>query len=177
MPKRSTIALNIIKNILRDEKFECEILAPHTNFSHQRLSVFLGNDNKERERLLQIVAAPQEMGQKLSDSKNQQEEFVKFEFRVFLPFSVHESSIQQSASMLSFFNRYTELQGFELIEEERKICYRYVLFCETKKIDRKLCLAIIFTIIVTLDQFSDAIELVSSGEMTFDDLLEKVLNP
>lgn len=175
MVKQQSYSLEDIQKILKAEEFDSAIIEPNDTFPYRRILAFIGTDHKERERILEIILKVQELGQELSDNREDQQEFAKILFQVPFPFPIKEQSIQQIASMLLMLNRYLELPGFEMIEEERKLYYRYVLLTDTDKIDRKICLAIIGIIMVTLDLFTQPIELVASGEMTFNDLLDQVL--
>ncbi|CCB87452.1 MULTISPECIES: hypothetical protein [Parachlamydia] len=158
---------------LSSERYDCSLVMASEEIPFDQLLVFLGNDAKEREKILQITTFKQTMAQ---ESKKKEESYHLVKFVVNLPFSVEPSAASQTASTLLFINRFLELPGFELGELEDQVFYRYVLFTKGNKVDPLLLFSLIGNVMMIIDLFNGVIESVASGEKTFNDLLEEMLS-
>lgn len=165
--------LSLLEKALLDEKSDCAIIEPKDPFPYERLLVYLGNDRKFRERVLEITIKEQLFPQKVETNEV---EYLSIQFKLMFPFEIKDIASQQVAHLLHFLNHFLELPGLEMSEAEGKIFYRYVLLCGKKAFDPQLCLSIIGNILLMLELFSQSIEVVALGEKNFNDLLHDVLD-
>lgn len=166
MHQKSSLFLNDLKTALTEEKLNCSVVGEH-------LLVYIGHDSKGREQALHIHAVEQIMEKSLT--KNPHSTYFLIQFRYQFPFKIEPSTALEVSSLLLFLNHLMELPGLELSELEEAIFYRYVLFYGEKRIHTDMFLAIIGVIGLILELFTESIEKVATGELTFNDLLEKVL--
>lgn len=168
------MVLNAIKSLLENEEYGCTLSPASQQIPVDRLLVFLGLDDKKRERLLEIVASPPLPTQEFALPSNAVLP-IRIQFGVKLPFKVQDLSLNQASSLLLFLNQMLDMPGFELNELEGTILYRYVWIIHPTAIDGPLLMSILGAIMVNLGLFSDSIESVASGKMSFNDLLEEVV--
>lgn len=165
--------LKDLESALNKEKYPSHLIDSDEALPYERLIVFLGTDYKQRERLLEITLQQQELAEGLMHPIPG---YVRIQFQSTLPFDMGDLATNQVAALLLFLNQLLELPGFEMIEISNKIRYRYVLLTDARGIDEKVCFAIIGMIMLILTIFTEAIEKVASGTITFNDLLEDVLD-
>lgn len=163
--------LKDLEAALKNENYDSHFLEPMDEFPYERLLAFLGVDYKKREKILEVTLQQQEFAEGDSHAPG----YVRLQFQSTLPFDVNELFTSQVASLLLFLNHLLELPGFEMSEVDSKVRYRYVLLTDSQGVDAKVCFAIIGIIILILDLFTETIEKVASGEMTFNELLENIL--
>lgn len=156
---------------LRSENYDSSLIPASEEFPYERLIAFLGVDYQKRERILEVTLQQQELAEGLTTPLPG---YVRLQFLSMLPFDVDDDSSSQVASLLLFLNHLLELPGFEMSEIDSKVCYRYVLLTDSNGVDAKVCFAIIGIIILILDLFTETIEKVSSGLMSFNELLENI---
>lgn len=168
------MVLEDLKRLLEKEEFDCVFASATEQFPFDRLVVLLGLDPKERERTLEIVAGQQQVSPEfiLPQSSNLP---YRLQFRVQLPFKVQDIALNQVASLLLFLNQFIDLPGFELNELEGQVLYRYVWIIPPSAIDATLLMSIIGSILLNLGMFSDTIESLADGKMSFNDLLAQVI--
>lgn len=166
--------LETIETMLKKEQFDCSLEPDVKAPPFGRVLVFLGNDTLEREKILEITAQNQDLGESLKEPPSPPA-YTRIQFEVPLPFDIKEHTANEVASLLAFLNRMLELPGFELDEVNSKIYYRYVHLTPHKGIDKTLITGIVGVIIMLLGMFSDTIEQVSEGKRSFNDLLEQML--
>lgn len=157
--------LQHIQALYSQEELDCTLLSASQEVPYERLIVYLGTDHKERERILEITAAEQQ----LDDTE---EPILRIQFQIAFPFSYKNSAVHEVSSVLLFINRMIELPGLELSEEQNRLYYRYVLLTSAKDVTRTLILAITGIITMILDLFADTIEKIACGQATFNNLLE-----
>jgi hypothetical protein len=167
--------LENIKKILEKEEFECILASPTEQFPINRLLIFLGVDAKERERMLEIIASQQQVSPEFSLPKVVTHPY-RLQFRVQLPFKVQDIALNQVASLLLFLNQFIDLPGFELNELEGQVLYRYVWIMQPSLIDEILIMSIIGAIMLNLGMFSDTIESLTDGKMSFNELLVQIIS-
>lgn len=166
MNQKSSLFLNDLKQALSEERLNCSMVGEH-------LLVYIGHDAKGRDQVLHLHAVEQIMDKTLS--KNPQTSYFLVQFRYQFPFKITPGTASEVSSLLLFLNHLLELPGLELSELEDAIFYRYVLFYGEKRIHTDMFLAIIGVIGLILELFHESIEKLATGELTFNDLLEKVL--
>ena len=156
-----------IEQALRGSKFDCSTHEATEEVPQDRLLVFIGHDGQLRERIIEITAQKQDM----KDDKS----IVQIQYIVVLPFECLDTCVSDTGNLLHFLNRQAELPGFELDELNNLILFRHVALNINGTAIPELSLAIIGLITMTLDLFTEPIEQVCSGKMTYDELLSKTL--
>jgi hypothetical protein len=165
--------LEKIKKTLDNEEFPCTLSSATEKLPFEHLLVFLGLDNKKRERMLEIVTIQQQISPEFLLSPPPLLPY-RIQFRVQLPFNVQDIALSQVASLILFFNQFIDLPGFELNELEGQVFYRYVWIIHPTSIDDLLIMNIIGALILNVSLFSDTIESLADGKQTFNDLLTQI---
>lgn len=164
--------LEKIKEILDEEEFPCSLASVSEKVPVEHLLVFLGLDVKKRERMLEVMIG-QQISPELLLSKTSSLPY-RIQFRVQLPFKVHDIALSQVASLILFINQLIDLPGFELNELEGQVFYRYVWINQPASIDHLLIMSIMGSIMLNISLFSETIESLCDGKMTFNDLLAQI---
>lgn len=167
--------LTQFEQTLKLEEFDCSLVEANEVIPYQRLLVFLGLDKKERERILEITALKQEFIKGLDLSESHGSDLFRVQFQVGFPFNIQSEATAQIASLICYLNRQIELPGFEMNEIDLQLFYRYILLYGEKKFNKQLCISIVGLIMLLLELFTSTLERVSSGEATFNDLLEEII--
>ena len=166
--------LEQIEKLLKEANFDCS-LEPQTKAPpFGRVLLFLGNDQQNRERILEITSQVQDLGEGLQEPPKEPQ-FLRIQFELALPFNIQDNTANEVSSLLFFLNRMLELPGFELDETNSKVFYRYVLLTSNKEVQKPLLTGIIGVITMLLELFSETIERVAVGQNTFEELLEQML--
>lgn len=167
--------LGEIKKILDKEAFECALTPPTAVCPFERLLVFLALDMNKRERILEISLGQQQISPELKLSKEAKFP-LRLEFRVKLPFKVQDMALSQVAHLLHFLNQRVDLPGFELNELEGEVFYRYVWLTEPEFITPSLIMNIVGAVMLNLGLFSETIESLAEGKISFNDLLSQIIS-
>ena len=165
--------LKEIQRILEQEKLTCSLLSATEHVPLDRLLVSLGIDLKKRERLLEVIAAEQPFPSEYSRPSSTLLP-IRIQFRIELPFHIGDEALNQVASLLLFLNHLIDLPGFELDELKGKAIYRYVWIVHPHMINAPLVMSIIGAITLNLSLFSETIEALADGSMSFNDLLSQI---
>ena len=169
---------NILKNLenmLHEEGLDCTYTGDSEDSPFEFLMVFLGNDPKGREKILQISAQNQELAQSLRTEPIELPEMARVQFQILFPFQIVETSSREVGSLVCFLNGILDLPGIEMNEAEGNVYYRYILLAIREDLNKHLILSIIGIIMLTMEIYADLIEQVSKGEITFNEVLEKVI--
>ncbi len=168
------MVLNQIQALLEKEEYECSFVTASENIPFDRLLVFIGIDDKERERILEIVESQPQVSPEyvLPEGANIP---YRLHFRIQLPFEIQDIALNQVASLLLFLNQYIDLPGFELNEIEGKVLYRYVWIMQSATLDILPLMVILGAIMLNLGLFANTIETLADGQMTFNDLLAQII--
>jgi hypothetical protein len=168
--------LKHIEALLTKEELDAVFIEADEESSQERLLVFIGNDAKGREQILEITAQDQELGQSISDKiRETAPALARVQFQVKLPFQLTERSAKEVASLICYLNRHMELPGMEMDEITNLLYYRHVLMSTHEDLNKMLIVSIIGVIMYLLNVFSDLIESVASGALTFNNVLEQVV--
>ncbi len=166
--------LNRLQELLEKEEFECSFIPGTKDLPFDRLVVFLSFDDQERERILEIVAHEQQVSPEFTLPSAVTLPY-RLQFRVNLPFKIEDLALNQVASLVLFLNQYLDLPGFDLNELEGQVSYRYVWIISPDAVDRLLLLSILGSITLNLGIFSDTIETLANGQISFNDLLSQMI--
>lgn len=161
-----------LKDYLTEVNFDCAVQPASDDQLFPELLVFLGHDSKGRERILQIVAKEQ-----LPSSKKGAKESPIFllDFVVKLPFQVETFTVVEVARLIAFLNRSSDFPGFEMDEVSSDLFFRANLLGHDELSDYRMSRAVIGIVMLHLDLFLDQMEEVSTGKITFNEVLEKGL--
>ncbi|AHK63063.1 hypothetical protein BOKEGFJH_00189 [Chlamydia avium] len=88
----------------------------------------------------------------------------------YFPYQLHDEQKGTTARLLHLLNRDLDTPGFGMDEEQGLIFYRIVVPCLQGQINETLLHIYIDTIKLVCDSFSNAIGLISSGNMNLDEL-------
>lgn len=165
--------LNRFQSYLDSGELDSTVLSGNEDVPHDRLLIYGGQDYQQRERIIEVTTQIQQLGQNLGGSS--QDEYVRVQFQVTLPFKVEELAARDLSSLLLFLNKLIELPGWEFSELEDRIDYRYVLLTKQDGIDENLFNGIIGLILLITQLFTEIIEQVASGKRSFNNLIEEVI--
>lgn len=168
------MVLNELKALLEKEEFDCTLIPSTMQVPFDRLLVHLGLDAKERERLLEIMASQQPVSPEFVLPQSTPLPY-RLQFRIQLPFKVQDMALSQVSSLLLFLNQFIDLPGFELNELEGEVLYRYVWIIHPTAIDATLLMSILGSMMLNLGLFTDTIETLANGKMSFNELLAQVI--
>lgn len=160
--------LNNLLQTAKQEKLDAEILPASETVPFDLLLVFLGHDQKQRERIIEITGKKQVLGQ------NSKDDYFHIQFAAKLPIKTQTSALFDTGSLLLYLNRFLDLPGFEMSESDATIHYRYVLM-STGMPDEKLFLSLLGLIGLYLTLYAELIEIVATGKKEFNDILEEIL--
>jgi hypothetical protein len=166
--------LKEIQKILEKDEFDCSFFPADENAPLDRLLIFLGLDDRKRERLLEIMAAEQQIPPEFILSPARHPPY-RIQFRIQLPFKVQDASLNQVASLLLFLDQFIDLPGFELDELNGQVSYRYVWVITSHAIEESLIMSIMGAIMLNLSLFSETIESLADGKMSFNELLSQIV--
>ena len=159
--------LTKFQKILKDEEYDCALVQASDAIPYAKLLVFLGLDEKDRERILEVTALKQELMKGQDSTEDAEPDIFRIQFQASFSFSVQPSAVQQVSSFICYLNSLIELPGFEMNEINLKLFYRYVWMYWGKKINKKLCLSIVGLIMLFMELFGSSLEKVAAGETTF----------
>ena len=154
--------LEAVKSSLQADEFDCSIIGENEN---AQLALFLGQDHRDRERILSIQPIEQVM------PPEQCPDFTLIELRYTFPFSLTDHATADTARLVAMFNHGAEVPGFECDEIDGKIHYRHVLFSDGKDLNFTTIKSLIGVILVMLDLYSAALEEVATGKTTFIEIM------
>lgn len=163
------------QKILNDEEYDCSIVEATDIAPYERLLVFLGLDEQERERILEVTVLKQELMKGMELQKSAGPDFFRIQFLVNLPVNIQPDACAQVGSLVCYLNRLIELPGFEMDEIDLKVIYRYVLMYGEEKFNKKLFISLVGFIMLTVELFASTLERVAKGETTFNALLEEII--
>ncbi len=163
------------QKILEDEEYDSSLVDATEFVPYERLLVFLGLDEKDRERILEVTALKQQFIKGFEDSTASEPNIFRVQFLVNMPFEINPETTSQVSSLICYLNRMIEIPGFEMNEADLKLFYRYVLMYGEKKVNKKLCISIVGLIMLLLELFGSTLEKTSKGETTFNQLLEQII--
>ncbi|MDP1881159.1 MAG: hypothetical protein Q8K60_09505 [Parachlamydiaceae bacterium] len=169
--------LNSLKVTLEKNNYECTIIPAGKELPTDQLVIYLGIDGKNREQIASVTTSQIEFPKELKSKEKLVPHHLHF--RVKLPFKIEDLALNQVGSLILFINQFLDLPGFELNELEGVVTYRYVwLTYDTKDVEKEqgpLLLSIIGAILLNLKLFSEMIESLAEGKLTFNDLLEQIV--
>jgi hypothetical protein len=165
------------QKIFQSEGKRCRIEPASDDFPLAQLFVDLPDDKNQRTRSLSITYQEQFFQTILEDQQIVNEsKYSSIQFDTILPFEVNPRFSDEVSHLLLYINHAIDFPGFGLSEAEHLVYYRYVLLGQEKALDRALLLGIFGTILLILDLFSELIEMGAQGKMTFNQLLEKIID-
>lgn len=167
--------LKQFEKTLNDEEFDCSLVDPSEEVPYERLLIFLGMDEKERERILEVTALKQELVQGMDLIESDEPDFFRVQLQIGFPFKIKPNCCAQVGSLVCYLNRLIELPGFEMNEIDLQVSYRYVLMYGEGKFNKKLFISLVGIIMLFIELFENTIERVSSGEITFNEILEQIV--
>ena len=131
------------RQVLEEEQLDCSILSESEQVPYERLLVFMGLDEKERERFLEITCLKQAILPDVLNENNKQPEFFRVQYTLPLPFDVKDDAASQVSGFICYLNKMLELHGFEFDEVHLKVSYRYVFVYGEKDFNKQLFISLV----------------------------------
>jgi len=166
--------LKMIQDCLKNASFDCVLQPDLRAPPFGRLLVFLGTDQQGREKVMEITAQFQDLGEALQTPASSPH-FIRVQFEICLPFTCQASACSELASLVTFLNRMLEIPGFELDEVNGKVFYRYVHLDHIEGEKKTVINGIIGAASLLTELFSELIESVAIGKRSFNQILEEML--
>lgn len=163
--------LQKLGQFMKEEGFDSTLIEASEKAPWDLLLLYMGQDEKKRERLLEVVAKRQELGQGF---KNGEKSYFHVSFGFKFPFLCQNSHLYDLGSAILWLNRSLDLPGFEMSELEGRPLYRYVLLCP-EEVDKKMIMALCGAITLYLSLYSDLIENICTGTKSFNQTLQEIL--
>jgi hypothetical protein len=169
--------LDVLNHYLQEEGMDSAVFDADSQVPQGRLVVYLGRDQLERERILEITATEQMMPANVKASGTNEVEtgFYRLEIRSRVPIETNFRAAADMASSLNFLNGMLELPGLFYDEVTNHVFYRYVQVMAGSEFNKTLLLAIVGMHRMVLDVFTDLLAKIGSGEMTYFELLEQIV--
>jgi hypothetical protein len=139
-------------------------------------SVVIGADSQQRSWVLNLSAAEQLLPKEAYDENTIGSGLWRLQLEVQLPFEVEVIYASQLASTIAFVNRMLELPGFELDEAGGRLYFRTIYMLNEQTFDKRILLALIGMIVLILEMFSDLLERVAGGALTYLELMDMIVN-
>jgi hypothetical protein len=162
--------LNEIKSILDKEGIYSRVVLFSDGSDLSHIEIPLDEDSLEREQSLIIHYQSQIIDPKAESL------FCRIQFSVELPFTYHNLAIADTARLILFLNRFSDLPGFEMDEIDQKIIYRHVYLGREEKVDSMYLTSMIGLIMMFIDINSTNIENVASGDKSFESVITNLLS-
>jgi hypothetical protein len=156
--------LESIKKDLGHEQID-SFIQHEDEAAEARLLIYAG-ENQEKVQLLSITARNTEL--------NESESLTSLQFEAFFPFIVKDQAVVDVSQFLHFLNQQLEVPGFYFNHLDHLIAFRYILFIEPNAIPKKIVMSLIGLVIFFQDIFTQTLERLAKGEVSFADLMQEV---
>lgn len=167
--------LEKLKKQLLDEGMDCTIFEESDEIPAPKLVVYLGVDNKKREKILEVTAEEQILPANFKDFQHMQVQssFYRLQIQSFFPIQYKPKSAANVASCINLINGLLELPGLISDEVNNKICYRCVQLV-SHDLDLALFIGIVGMHRMVQDIFIELLEKIGSGEMTYFEFIDEI---
>lgn len=167
-----------LQQFLVEEQMECTLEQANDELPFDRLLVDLGSDEQGRGRILEITAQEQlltdEIPQKIAKGIKGFG-YHRLQFKAYFPFTYEDNALQDLSSAILFINKMMELPGLELSEFDNRVSYRFVTLTSLDNMSKPLFFSILGNAMLILDGFSSSIDSIARGQLTFNQLLQQVV--
>ena len=161
--------LEEIQAILTKEGIYSRITIPKDLTEIPYIEIDLDEDHLGRDQVLKIQSQTQIL------DPDQKTKFTKIEFSVEYPFTYVPIKSSDLARFIAFINRFSDLPGFELDEVDQTILFRHVYIGIENNVNALFFTSIIGLILMIMDLNAKNIELIASGERSFDSMITEIL--
>ncbi len=165
--------LNRLQNFLEEEEYQSIFLPASEKLAIDSLLILLGLDKQQREQKLEIIEFPQNIN--FESPQPEAAQISRLQFKVLLPFKVNDLAINDVSAFIHFINQSIDLPGYEFNELEGQVIYRYVWITSGENFDKNIVKTILIVIEMNLVLFSEIIESLAHGKVTFNDLLSDIV--
>lgn len=168
--------LETIQKTLASEGMDCAFFTDEGEGSTPYLKVYLGNDGKHRERILEIVVDEQILPGHFADYERMKiaSGLYRLQLQSTFPIEFQYQTAPNLASAINFINTMIELPLVILDEANDKIYYRNVQLLAQEEFNKTLLLGMIGMHRMILDVFSDLLEKIGSGKITYIEMLQEI---
>lgn len=165
--------LNQLRDFLEKEAYSSILIPASQKLALDSLLVVLSLDAQKREQNLEII----EYSSLSTDQKFSTDtpHVSRLQFKVLLPFKVDDLCSNEVSAFIHFINLSIDLPGYEFNELEGQVLYRYMWIISGENLDETLVKSILAVIKLNLSLFSDVIETLAKGKMSFNDLLSNIV--
>lgn len=169
------LSLESIKELLDEELLDSQIVEADEEVN-RFLSVFVGEDHKNRGYWLNIRLAPQMISDGIAEIEEGylKASYFSLTYSLEFPFPVKTYAVANAARLVAFLNHSIHLPGFELNEVEEKVSFRYVTMVRKEGVSKQNVMAILGSIFLFKDMYSETLEKVCSGSMSMNEVLEEI---
>lgn len=167
--------LKKVENFLSEEGLNAVLVPASEEVPYERILLFLGVDSKGRERFLEMTAQEQILSQSLPGHHIDRKSYHRVQFKSTLPFTIDDLALSQVGSLLHFLNGRLDFPGFELNELDNQVSFRYILLTHEEGLDFTLLSTLIGMFTLFIESFAPCIERLAEGNMTFNDLLQEII--
>jgi hypothetical protein len=164
-------SLHSLECFLNKDGYKCLLIEPSEEFVTPRLALFVGCDRKNRERSLEVTLNEQMLFNQKA-RKVESSPYCTLQFQYKFPFQANDVTLIDTARLVSFLNRQYALPGLEFDEITGSLFYRHIMLLNVTRVDMETITGTIGIIMLFLEMFTDAVELVASGKMTTNEILE-----
>ena len=169
--------LESIRKLMADEGMDCTIFDENENNPIPRLLLYLGQDNKHRDRNLEITADEQILPGNYENFENMKVEsgFYRLQIQSEFPITFDSKHAADMASCVNYLNGMLELPCLIADEVNNKVFYRSVQLLSKQEARKELLTGIVGMHRMVLDIFVDLLERIGSGEMTYFQFLDEIV--
>lgn len=168
--------LNHLMQLLKDEGLDCTIIEANQEVFTPSLLLFQGLDSKKRERVTEITIDEQILPAQFEEIEKLdiQSGFFRLRVQTMVPIDFVPATAAQVASTINFLNGLIEIPGFYANEIENKIFYRQTQLISDHDLEKYLLIGLVGFHRLVLETFTDLLESVATGQMTYLQILEEI---
>lgn len=152
----------------------------NSDINSNALLIYLGKNQNKNEQFVELQIVEQQLPSNVQNnvSFDSGPSYFSLQFQSVLPFEVYPLASSDLALAINFINANLELPGFEYDEANSIVRFRYIHFTNeaiSETIIKSSVIGILGVIMMTLDLFSELLEKVAHGEMSYLKILEEIL--
>lgn len=168
------VLLDKLQNLLDEEDYQWTFLPASEKLAIDSLLILIGLDNQQREQKLEVIEFAQNLSMEVTPPTDMTS-ITRLQFKVLLPFKVDDLAINDVSAFIHFINLSIDLPGYEFNELEGQVMYRYVWITQGDNLDKNIVKNILTVINMNVVLFSEIIESLANGQMTFNELLSDIV--
>lgn len=164
------MSLKQIEEFINASGYQTHYQEKTAELPHDIAWINLGQDLKQRDRVLQIALSDQLMPSDTSVIDGVNVNFLHF-FATF-PFTFRKELFPEAARLVCLLNKATPLAPFNLSEIDKTVNFHYTLASSHQELDRSQIDFIMSAVIYAYEVFAPLFEDLAEGKQTFEDILK-----